>query len=142
MFRSILAAMALMAALPAAAQETGGLRMRNQTSVLDQIESNRGCPLSSTSVTVGINKATSNGSFARQLGATQSGGSTGCQPLVSTRVVAGVNLALGRGSSADQTLQSNGPRGVLATTAYTRGANIGYGAMSTANQRLINQIGR
>jgi hypothetical protein len=142
MFRPILAAMALMAALPAAAQDTGGLRMRNQTSVLDQIEGNRGCPLSSTSVTVGINKAVPNGSSTRQLGATQSGGSSGCQPLVSTRVVAGVNLALGRGSSADQTLQSSGPRGVLATTAYTRGANIGYGALSTANQRLINQIGR
>jgi hypothetical protein len=32
--------------------------------------------------------------------------------------------------------------GVLATNTYTRGYNLGYGAASSANQRLYNQTGR
>jgi hypothetical protein len=144
MFRATLVAVALISALPAAAQDVGGVRMRDPARLLGQIEANRGCPLSNTSVTVGVNRALSRGSAAQQqLAAAQpSGGSSGCHPLVSTRVVAGVNLALGRGSSADQTIESKGPRGVLATTSYTRGVNIGYGALSSANQRLINQAVR
>jgi hypothetical protein len=57
-------------------------------------------------------------------------------------VVAGANLALGRGSSANQTINAQGPSGILATTTYTRGYNIGYGAFSSANQRLSNTTGR
>jgi hypothetical protein len=143
MFKAILAALALMAALPAAAQDKGGLRPHDPTATLDQIDANRGCRLSSTSVTFGVNKATSNGAAARQqLGAAQTADPSGCRPLVSTRVVGGINLATGRGSSADQSIESHGPRGALATTTFTRGANVGVGAPSTANQRLVNQIGR
>jgi hypothetical protein len=67
-----------------------------------------------------------------------SGGLSGCRPLVSTQVVAGANLALGGGSNAGQSITAQGPRGVLGTTTYTRGYNLGYGTGSTANQRLIN----
>jgi hypothetical protein len=138
-----LAILALVAALPAAAQERGGVRMRDPTAILGQIDANRGCPLSATSVTVGLNKATGTGSSAQQQLATLNGGDpSGCRPLVSTQVVAGVNLGLGRGSSAGQTITAQGPRGVLATTTYTRGYNLGYGAGSSANQRIFNQTGR
>ena len=63
------------------------------------IEANRGCPLSSTSVTVGVNKAFATGSSANQQLGTLAGptGSGGCRPLVSTQVAAGVNLGLGSG---------------------------------------------
>jgi hypothetical protein len=143
MFRLSLAALSLLAALPAAAQERGGIHMRDPTAVLDQIDANRGCPMSATSVTVGVNKATGTGSSAQQqLGTAGGGGSSGCRPLVSTQVVAGVNLALGRGSNAGQSISAQGPKGVLASTTYTRGYNSGYGSMSTANQRILNQTGR
>jgi hypothetical protein len=137
-----MAAIALLAALPAAAQDRGGVHRRDPAAMLDQIDANRGCPLSVTGVTVGVNKATPNGSSAQQQLGTNGGGSSGCHPLVSTQVVAGVNLALGRGSSAGQTIDAQGPRGALATTTFSRGYNLGYGAQSTANQRLFNQIGR
>jgi hypothetical protein len=136
-----LAVLALLAALPAAAQERGGVSLRNPVSELNAINANRGCPLSSTSVTVGLNKATGTGSSAlQQLGTF--GGSSGCRPLVSTQVAAGANLALGNGSSAGQSIAAKGPSGVLATTTFTRGVNIGLGAGSTANQRIFNQTGR
>jgi hypothetical protein len=70
------------------------------------------------------------------------GGPGGCHPLVSTQVVTGVNMSLGRNSNAGQTITAQGPRGALATTTYTRGYNYGYGAMSSANQRITNQTGR
>jgi hypothetical protein len=143
MFRLSLAAVSLLAALPAAAQDRGGIHMRDPTAVLDQIDANRGCPMSATSVTVGVNKTTGTGASAQQQLATMGGGgSSGCRPLVSTQVVTGANLALGRGSSAGQSITAQGPKGVLATTTYTRGYNVGYGAMSTANQRILNQTGR
>jgi hypothetical protein len=143
MLRTSLAILALVAALPAAAQDRGGVHMRDPTAVLDQIDANRGCPLSATSVTVGVNKATGRGASAQQQLATMGGGEpSGCHPLVSTQVVTGVNMALGRGSSAGQSIAAQGPRGVLGTTTYTRGYNYGYGAMSSANQRIINQTGR
>jgi hypothetical protein len=105
MLRASLAAIAVLAALPAAAQDTGGIHRRDQTAVLDQIDANRGCQLSTTSVTVGVNKATQRGSSPQQqIGSYSGGGSSGCHPLVSTQVVTGVNLALGRGSSAGQTM--------------------------------------
>jgi hypothetical protein len=141
MQRASLAILALLAALPAAAQERGGVSLRNPVSELNAIDANRGCPLSSTSVTVGVNKATGTGSSAlQQLGTF--GGSSGCRPLVSTQVAAGANLALGNGSSAGQSIAAKGPSGVLATTTFTRGVNIGLGAGSTANQRIFNQTGR
>jgi hypothetical protein len=141
MQRASLAVLALLAALPAAAQERGGVSLRNPVSELNAINANRGCPLSSTSVTVGLNKATGTGSSAlQQLGTF--GGSSGCRPLVSTQVAAGANLALGNGSSAGQSIAAKGPSGVLATTTFTRGVNIGLGAGSTANQRIFNQTGR
>ena len=53
-----LAMLSITAALPAAAQDSGGLRLRNNPlATLDLIDANRGCPLSSTGVTVGVNKA-------------------------------------------------------------------------------------
>jgi hypothetical protein len=137
--------LALLVALPAAAQERGGLSMRNNLySELNQIEANRGCPQSVTSVTVGVNKSFGLGSSAQQQLANQNagGGTSGCRPLVSTQVVAGANLALGGGSNAGQSIQAQGPRGLLATNTYTRGYNVGFGAGSIATQRLSNLTGR
>jgi hypothetical protein len=118
------------------------MHMNKAMTELGDIQANQGCPLSATSVTVGVNKAMGTGSLAQQRLATAGGGSSGCRPLVSTQVVAGANLALGRGSYAGQSIAAQGPSGVLATSTYTRGYNMGYGALSTANQRLINQTGR
>jgi hypothetical protein len=140
-----LALLVLAAALPAAAQESGGLRARSQPlATLDQIEANRGCPLSSTSVTFGVNRAFGTGSSASQQLGTAAGSSAGggCRPLVSTQVAGGVNLALGRGAQAGQSVAAQGPRGVLASTSFTRGANLSVGAGSVANQRLQNLTGR
>jgi hypothetical protein len=138
--------LSLLAALPAAAQERGGVPMQhNPFAELGQIQSNtaRGCPLSTTSVTVGVNKATNTGSSAlQQLGTLNPANPSGCRPLVSTQVVTGVNLALGNNSGAGQSISAQGPRGALATTTFTRGANIGFGAGSTANQRLLNITGQ
>jgi hypothetical protein len=139
-----LVSLSLLATLPAAAQDMGGVHTRGALSELSQIQANSssGCPLSSTSVTVGVNKAQGMQSSAQQQLATMGGGSSGCRPLVSTQVVAGANLALGGGSNAGQSITAQGSRGVLGTTTYTRGYNLGYGTASTANQRLINQTGR
>ncbi len=143
MLRVSLAVLSLLAALPAAAQDRGGMPMNRTLTTLEQIQSNRGCPMSMTTVTVGVNKSLGMGSSAQQqLGTTTSGGSSGCRPLVSTQVIAGANLALGRGSSAGQTVVGQGPSGVLATNLYTRGYNLGYGARSSATQRLFNMTGR
>jgi hypothetical protein len=143
MQRASLAILAVLAALPAAAQERGGVSLRNPVSELNAIDANRGCPLSATSVTVGLNKATGTGSSAlQQLGTLGGSGMSGCRPLVSTQVVTGANLALGNGSSAGQSIAAKGHGGVLATTTFTRGVNIGFGAGSAANQRILNQTGR
>jgi hypothetical protein len=102
-----LALLAIAAALPAAAQESGGLPLRgNPLATLDLIDANRGCPLSSTSVTVGVNKAFATGSSATQRLGTAAGpiGNGGCRPLVTTQVAAGANLALGSGSQAGQSI--------------------------------------
>lgn len=134
---------ALAAGAPASAQDRGGIARRDPLATLDLINANRGCPQSVTSVTVGVNKTTGLGSLASQrLTTTGGGGAPGCQPLVSTQVVTGANLALGRGSVADQSINAQGPRGLLSTNVFTRGANVGFGALSTANQRLSNQVGR
>lgn len=141
MLRVSIAALSLLAALPAAAQDRGGMHMNNAINELGEIQANQGCPLSATSVTVGVNNARGAGSSARQQLGGPGGGSSGCRPLVSTQVVTGANLAIGRGSYAGQSITAQGPSGVLATHTYTRGYNVGYGALSTANQRLINQTG-
>ena len=68
MTRSMLAAaaLALCAAMPAAAQDRGGVRLRGPASVLGRVESvgQGGCRLSQTEVTVGINRALAAGSQA------------------------------------------------------------------------------
>lgn len=136
------AALTLCAALPATAQEYGGVRLRSPASVLDRVESadRTGCRLSQTNVTFGVNRAFGSGSQARQqIGSDSSGG---CRPLVSTQVTAGVNLALGPRSKADQSVESFAPRGLLATTNVARGVNIAAGARSTAGQRILSQTGR
>ncbi len=74
MLRTSLAVLALLAALPAAAQERGGVHLRDPPAELDQIDANRGCPMSATSVTVGVNKATGTGSSAQQQLGTFGGG--------------------------------------------------------------------
>jgi hypothetical protein len=138
-----LAALAAVAAWPAAAQDRGGARVRDPSALLDRIDANRGCPLSATSVTVGVNRAFGNGSAAQQqLGTANAPGGSGCRPLVTTQVAAGVNLALGRGSSAGQTIEAQGQRGALATNTFSRGFNAAVGARSTASQRILNQVGR
>ena len=136
------AALACLVALPAAAQDFGGVRLRSPASVLDRVESvdRSGCRLSQTSVTVGVNRAFAADSQARQRLVTD--GSGGCRPLVSTQVTAGVNLALGPRSQAEQSIEARGPRGLLATTNVVRGTNIAGGARSAAAQRLFGQTGR
>jgi hypothetical protein len=140
MLRTSLVLLGLVAALPAAAQDRGGLQLRGPSLTLSKIEANQaqGCPLSSTSVTVGVNRASGFGSSAQQRLGTVAGPTNGCRPLVSTQVVAGVNLALAGRSNAGQSIAAQGPSGVLATETFTRGFNIGQGAFSTANQRLSN----
>ena len=150
MTRSIsltLVLLATTAALPAAAQDSGGLRLRgNPIATLDQIEANtsRGCPLSSTSVTVGVNKAFGTGSSATQGLRTVAGstGNSGCRPLVTTQVAVGANLALGAGSQAGQSINVQGQRGALDSISFTRGINIGVGAGSVATQRIQNLTSR
>lgn len=139
MKQALYVGLALTAALPAVAQEQGGLRTRSPSTTLSTIEANRGCAMSNTSVTVGVNKATGNKSAAQQNLRTRSATNTGCQPLVSTQVVTGVNAGLGRGSAANQTIEATGPAGALRTTGFTRGVNTAAGNASTANQRLSNQ---
>jgi hypothetical protein len=138
-----LATLAALAVSPALAQERGGLALRGSGATLDQIEANRGCPLSATSVTVGVNRAFGAGSAAQQQLATLNppAGANGCHPLVSTQIAAGVNLSLGRGSQAAQSIDATGPRGALATNVFTRGVNAAVGARSTATQRILNQVG-
>jgi hypothetical protein len=140
-----LALLAITAALPATAQERGGLRAgNNPLATLDVIEANRGCPLSSTSVTVGINKAFGNGSSATQRLGTSAGatGNGGCRPLVSTQVATGANLGLGSRSQADQSINVQGQRGALGSIGFTRGVNVGAGGGSVANQRIQNLFNR
>jgi hypothetical protein len=139
-----LAALAVVTAWPAMAQERGGVPLRGPSAMLRTIDANRGCPLSSTSVTVGVNRAFGAGSAAQQqLGTLNSPTSgSGCRPLVTTQIAAGVNLALGRGSLAGQTITAQGQRGALATNVFTRGVNAGVGAGSTASQQILNQVGR
>jgi hypothetical protein len=78
--------LAITAALPAAAQESGRLPVRsNPLATLDLInaDASRGCALSSTSVIVGVNKAFGTGSSATpQLGTFVAAGKSGCRPLV------------------------------------------------------------
>jgi hypothetical protein len=134
--------LAVTAALPAAAQESGGLRLHGSTSAtLNAIDANRGCRLSSTSVTVGVNKAFGPGSSATQQLGTAAGNSA-CRPLVSTQVAAGANLALGSGSQAGQSIAVQGQSGTLASVGFTRGINAGVGAGSVASQRIQNLTGR
>jgi len=149
MTRSILAGaalalgvLALGAALPAAAQDLGGVRLRGPATVLDRVESvgQSGCRLSATNVTVGVNRAIGAGSQARQQLGTD--GSGGCRPLVSTQVTAGVNLALGSRSSAEQSIEASGPRGLLATTNLARGVNFAAGSRSQASQRILSRTGQ
>jgi hypothetical protein len=134
--------LAITAALPATAQESGGLRLRGGTSAtLNAIDANRGCRLSSTSVTVGVNKAFGPGSSAKQQLGTAAGNG-GCRPLVNTQVAAGVNLALGSGSQAGQSIAVQGQSGALGNIGFTRGINAGVGAGSTAAQRIQNLTSR
>jgi hypothetical protein len=140
----ILVLLSVTATLPAAAQERGGLRLgSNPLATLDVIDANRGCPLSSTSVTVGV-KAFGTGSSATQRLGTVAGptGSGGCRPLVSTQVAVGANLALGSGSQAGQSISVRGQRGALDSIAFTRGVNVGVGAGSVAAQRIQNLTSR
>jgi hypothetical protein len=100
--------------------------------------------LSSTSVTVGVNKAFATGSSATQGLGTVAGstGSGGCRPLVTTQVAVGANLALGSGSQAGQSLNVQGQHGALASVGFTRGVNLSVGAGSVAAQRIQNLTNR
>jgi hypothetical protein len=134
--------LAVTAALPAAAQESGGLRLSGTPSAtLNAIDANRGCRLSSSSVTVGVNKAFGTSSSATQRLGTAAGNGR-CRPLVSTQVAAGVNLALGSGSQAGQSIAVQGQSGTLGSIGFTRGVNAGVGTGSVAAQRIQNLTGR
>jgi hypothetical protein len=143
MFRvlpAVAATVLLVGALPAMAQDFGGVRLGSQGALLDQVEQrDPGCPLSQTNVVIGVNRAMTPGSFAQQrLGSAGSG----CRPLVSAQVVAGVNLALAPGSSADQSLAASSPRGLIGTVTFGRGVNYAVGRGSAATQNILSQIGR
>ena len=127
---------AVLAALagPAGAQERGGLRPAGPV-LLEQIEANRGCPLSTTTVGLAVTRA-GPGQAVRQ--GQSLAASPGCRPLVSTQLAAGVNLALGRNSQASQSLAVQAPPGVLATTRLSRGANLALGPGAAATQRILN----
>jgi hypothetical protein len=139
----VLAALALLTAAPASAQEFGGVRPPLGSAfgrAAPSSPSTATCRLSTTSVAIGINRALAPASQAGQRTVTR--GSGGCRPLVSTAIVAGVNLGLGPGSTADQTVEATAPRGLLATTSFARGFNFAAGAGSAAQQRILSQIGR
>ena len=137
------AVLALSLAAPAMAQDRGGLNLRNSPlSTLNQIDANRGCRLSTTSVAVGVNRAFSPGSVANQQLDAVSGSGGGCRPLVTTQVAAGVNLSLGRGTQANQAIGVQGQRGVLAGNTFTKGVNIAAGGRSSANQQIFNLMSR
>ena len=144
MQRASLAILALLAALPAAAQERGGVSLRNPVSELNAIDANQGCPLSATSVTVGVNKATGTGSSAQQQLGTFGG--SGIVRLAARwsahRLSPGPTWRWVTARPLASPYAAKGPSGVLATTTFTRGVNIGFGAGSTANQRIFNQTGR
>jgi hypothetical protein len=134
--------LAVTAALPAMAQESGGLALRGgPLATLDAIDANRGCPLSSTSMTVGVNKAFGTGSLAAQQLDT-AGGNGRCRPLVTTQVAVGAYLALGSRSQAGQSIAVQGQSGALASVGFTRGVNVGVGAGSVAAQRIQNLTSR
>ena len=98
-FSLMMVLLAATAALPAAAQESGGLRLGNSPlATLGVIEANRGCPVSSTSVTVGINKAFATGSTATQLLGTVAG-TTGSSGTVAHRNLTAALSAAGIGSA-------------------------------------------
>lgn len=137
----VLSALLLLPALPASAQELGGIPLRGQGATLAQIGQLRpGCPLSQTSVTFGLNQAHGGAAQAQQNLLTQSPST--CRPLVNTQVVAGINLGLGPGSQASQSVSAYGPRGLLATDTFTRGVNAAFGRSASAQQQLFNQTGR
>jgi hypothetical protein len=134
--------LAVTTALSATAQESGGLRLSGTPSAtLKAIDANRGCPLSRTSVTVGVNKAFGTSSSATQQLGTAAGNAR-CRPLVSTQVAAGVNLALGSGSQAGQSIAVQGQSGALASIGFTHGVNAGVGTGSVAAQRIQNLTDR
>ncbi len=143
MLRTSLALLGLLAALPAVAQERGGIGTHGPGYALGQVQADesRGCPLSNTSVTFGVNKALGGNSSAQQQLQATGGASSKCRPLVNTQVVAGVNLGLGTNANAGQVISAQGTRGRLATETYTRGYNTSYGTSSTAGQRLSNLTG-
>ena len=109
-FAVLLLAPTLLLAGPVVAQQRGGVALGNPAATLGQIDADasRGCPLSSTSVTVGVNKASAVGSIAQQQLTTSSKAMSSCRPLVSTQVVAGINTALGGGSFAGQSISAKG----------------------------------
>ena len=63
MMRPMLAATVLLLALPAVAQDFGGMMLRSPAAVLDRVEqaSASGCRLLTTSVTVRVTRATAAG---------------------------------------------------------------------------------
>ena len=136
----LLAALVVLAALPAAAQDSGGVRLGGAGSVLGAINARSpGCPLSRTNVLVGVNRALSPDAQANQ---SLSSVNTGCRPLVSAQVVGGVNLGLAAGSQAGQSLTASSPRGLLATENVARGFNLAVGSRSAAVQSILSHTGR
>jgi len=137
-----LLALALLAAAPAAAQETGGIRPWPVPAygLAAPQAPGFGCQLSQTTVAIGVNRAFGPGSLAGQRVGTVSPAPPGCRPLVSTEIVAGVNLGLGAGSTASQTVAASAPRGSLATITYARGVNLAIGPASAAHQQVLGQI--
>ena len=136
----LLAALALLAAAPASAQEFGGVQAGRFLGLGSgaQVNPGGGCRLSQTNVVFGVNRALGLGSKAGQRVASVAP-ADGCRPLVSTGIVAGVNLGLGLGSAAEQTIEGVTPSGSLATTTFTRGVNIS-GPTAAARQRILNLV--
>ena len=129
MLRVSLAALGLLAALPAAAQDRGGMHMRNRDrtswrdrrqprlpAVLDQRDGGRQQGNGDRIIGAAAARLFWRRRIVRLPAAGQHPGRHRGQP--------------GAGSwiSAGQTIEAQGPSGVLATTTYTRGYNFGYGA--------------
>ena len=124
----LLAALVLLAAAPASAQEFGGVQAGRFLGLRSgaTAQPSGGCRLSQTNVVFGVNRALGLGSRAGQR-VSSVAPADGCRPLVSTGIVAGVNLGLGLGSADD-------PAATCLTVAFSSGSivsprrfGIGYG---------------
>jgi hypothetical protein len=134
------AALCLAASAPTFAQQSGGVAVNNSPgATLNKIEQLQpGCPVATTNVASGTNRALGRGSLAQQQVTSNAGP---CRPLVSTQIGAGVNVSLGQGATANQSISAHNQPGLLDSTTVSRGVNVAGGGGSSANQGITNITG-